>query len=280
MEIQNYVDEIKQLFENAILNDGLGGKTSLIRSQKLINILHEAVKGSLISNNVRSDNILPPLGQSKPELKIAGFLKKKDQDICVVPDGINKEKRLIDWGPLKAENQVDNLGSEYAENTLVINVRSQLSSLAKNTDTLFERTFAEALNLHIIYPKMVLGEVYLIPVYEYNDTSMISNKIEFKNNSTNLEKYISFFTSLNRRKDHTDSNEVFKYERCALIIVDFSKTPCKIYTNTEELKVDNLVSKDFSLELHDISFDHCISDLLTVYSQRFNIDQIASRFSL
>ena len=44
-----------------------------------------------------------------------------------------------------------------------------MSSLAKNSDTLFERTFAEAQNLHMRYPDIVLGEVYLIPVHEYDD---------------------------------------------------------------------------------------------------------------
>ena len=44
-----------------------------------------------------------------------------------------------------------------------------MSSLAKNADTLFERIFAKSLNLHMRYPNIVLGEVYLIPVYEYDD---------------------------------------------------------------------------------------------------------------
>ena len=34
-----------------------------------------------------------------------------------------------------------------------------MSSLAKNADTLFERTFAEAMNLHMQYPNIVLSDV-------------------------------------------------------------------------------------------------------------------------
>ena len=70
---------------------------------------------------------------------------------------------------LEQFKEIDPYGEEYSKNTLVINVRSQMSSLAKNSDTLFERTFAEAMNLHMQYPDIVLGEVYLIPINEYDD---------------------------------------------------------------------------------------------------------------
>lgn len=50
-------------------------------------------------------------------------------------------------GILKGER--DKYGFEFTEHTLSVNVRSQLSSIAKNFDTLYERTFAEAINLHL-----------------------------------------------------------------------------------------------------------------------------------
>lgn len=71
-----------------------------------------------------------------------------------------------------------------------------MSSLAKNSDTLFERTFAESQNLHMRYPNIVLGEVYLIPVREYDDELVKSNRVGFKARQTNIEKYISFFNSM------------------------------------------------------------------------------------
>ena len=158
---------------------------------------------------------------SKPEIKLAGFLKQKNQDITVVPRNIQPQPTEITWGPLSHEGIQDLFGFEYTSNSLVINVRSQLSSLAKNADTLFERTFAEAMNLHLIYKDIVLGDVYLIPVYEYEQSAAKINKVKFSNKRTNLEKYISFFSSVSGRIN-TDEDE-FKYERCALIIADFSE---------------------------------------------------------
>lgn len=284
------LNNIKEELEKTILHfdkekyeNGLKAKEGYIRSKALINCIHEAVKRELISKQVYLDSIFPPLGKTAPELKIAGFLKQKDQDVCVVPKKILRKERKIDWGPLLYENKIDPYGQEYIEQSLIINIRSQLSSLIKNADTLFERTFAEAFNIHLIYPNAVLGEVYLIPVYEYDDQAMKGNKVIFKESKTNLEKYISFFTALNNRAayGHDESKgiiiEAEKYEKIALLIVDFSKSPIKLYNSTEELKEDKLVNENFSLELEDLSFNIFIKSLLEIYEERFNILNIKEK---
>lgn len=247
---------------------GLEAKTSLIRSSTLINYVHEFVKHEMIRNKIKPETIFPPLGYSKPELKVTGMFKQKDQDICAKPIDIEPERTLINWGPMVNSGIYCNLGQKLSEQILSINVRSQLSSLAKNADTLFERMFAETLNLHEIYPRMVLGEVYLIPVYEYDDTAMKSNRVAFKRTQTNLEKYINFFHFLSGR-DNVDV-EKHKYERCALVIIDFNRPTAKVYNNTKELKADGLVSQNYDKELQDISTVNFISDLLKIYRDRFN----------
>ncbi len=269
---------MKAEMENAIRTASFGGqaydngqkaKEALIRSQRLINLLHETIKEALISHGVSATSIFPPLGQQSPEMKIAGFLKQKDQDICVVPEGLVPRRRLIDWGPLRFEpGSYDEYGQEYSEKTLVINVRSQLSSIAKNTDTLFERTFAESVNLHKIYPDMVLGEAYLIPVYEYDDEAMTRNRVAFKQRAVNIRKYISFFSALNLRD--TPRDDISKYEKATLIIVDFSRPVPKVYNWTSELVADRLVPGDFPLELHDLSFETFLPVLLEKHSSRFS----------
>lgn len=267
---------IKKEIESSILTSTFGEKSyangqkakeALIRSQKLINYVHEFVKRDLIENGIDPKLIYPPVGQTKPELKLAGFLKQKDQDVCVIPKGISKKRRKIDWGPLAFEDIYDEYGHDFTEQTLIINIRSQLSSLAKNADTLFERNFAEAMNLHSVYEKAVLGEVYMIPVYEYDDKAMEQNKIEFKTKRTNIEKYISFFTALNNRRDVT--KDEFKYERVALLIIDFSKDNPIIYTKTSELKAAGLVKDSFNLELENVSIVNFTKDLIDVYDSRF-----------
>lgn len=255
-------------FGNKEYDNGQKAKEALIRSQKLINYVHEFVKNDLVKNGIDPELIYPPLGQTKPELKLAGFLKQKDQDVCVIPRDVSKKRRKIDWGPLAFENVYDDYGHDFTEQTLIINIRSQLSSLAKNADTLFERNFAEAMNLHSVYKKAVLGEVYMIPVYEYDDVSMKENKIEFKNKRSNIEKYISFFTSLNNRKDVISDD--FKYERVALLIIDFSKENPIVYTKTSELKAAGLVNANFNLELENVSIINFSKDLIDVYSERFD----------
>ncbi len=257
---------------NKSFQNGLLAKESFIRSSRLIGYLHETVKYDLIQHGINPRNIYPPYGMSKPEIKLAGFLKQKNQDITIVPKNIKPQPTEITWGPLSHEGIEDLFGFEYTSNSLVINVRSQLSSLAKNSDTLFERTFAEAMNLHLIYKDIVLGEVYLIPVYEYEQSAAKINKVKFSSKRTNLEKYISFFSSVSGRSNTYEDE--FKYERCALIIADFSQDVPILYSSTKQLKDDGLISDDFDLELANISYLSMVDDLLRIYSERFNIKNI------
>lgn len=280
--IEDQLVAFKNMFEGAIRDsesDGLKAKTSIIRSSKLINLIHEAVKHELIRQGVNTTYLHPPQGKSSPELKIAGFLKQKKQDVCVTPDPgrVPRKNRTINWGPLKYKELKDSLGMDYTEKTLVINVRSQLSSIAKNRDTLFERTFAEALNLHMKYPKMVLGEVYLIPLYEYDEKAMeheeASKRIQFKDKPIKIEEYLSFFHGINNRASDTDAQ--YKYERCALLIVDFRPERPVLFT-TEELVKEGFLEEKFTKELSALSFDNFAKDILAVYEKRFDLKNLTT----
>ena len=260
--------EFKRLIEDSIITGGARGKESMIRSSGLINLIHDAVKFEFMQAGVNRDNIYPHFGATKPELKMAGFLKQKDQDICIVPSNIRKLSTTINWGPLAFENKNDPYGFDYSTNTLVINVRSQMSSLAKNADTLFERTFAEAQNLHIRYPDIVLGEVYLIPVHEYDDNLVKRNRVGFRSKQTNIEKYISFFNSINNRPTCGDD---YAYERCALLIVDFNRPQPYLFRNSDELKSAGYISQSFGIEYASLNFHDFVDDILSVYAERYNI---------
>lgn len=271
----SYINEqllqFKTMIEDSIIEGGAKGKESAIRSSALINLIHDAVKHEFIARGINPRNVFPPFCATKPELKIAGFLKQKDQDICIVPQGIRKVPTTITWGPLAFESKQDPYGMEYSTNTLVINVRSQMSSLAKNSDTLFERTFAEAQNLHMRYPDIVLGEVYLIPVHEYDDELVKRNRVGFKQRQTNVEKYISFFDSINNRaKGGAD----YAYERCALLVVDFNKLQPYLFKNSDELKSAGIISRNFGIEYATLNFQNFANDILCVYSSRYNINNL------
>ena len=273
--LQEAVNRIKSSIEAAIISGGTTAKNNLIRSQQPIKLLHEVVKSELIRSGVDSLCINPPLGESAGELKLAGFFKHKDQDICVVPNNVEKKPEILhSEGVLYGKKDV--FGSEFTEQTLSINVRSQLSSSAKNFDTLYERTFAEALNLHLRCPRMVLGEFYMIAVNEYDSNFANNKQVVYKRNSsikTHIQKYLLSFNAINGRKD--SSSNYYKYERVCLLIVDFSRDMPKIYHSNDELSADGLLDTNSVASIEQLSFPNFISDLMQIYTDRFG----AGRFT-
>ena len=263
--IQEAVNNFKKLIEDSILQGGIEAKEAMIRSSRPISCIHEAVKSALISAGVSRLRIFPPLGATSPELKLAGFIKHKHQDVCVAPEGFTPESEIMKEGLLQEVS--DYYGKAYTERTLSINVRSQMSSLAKNFDTLYERTIAEAQNLHVRCPKMVLGEVYMIAVKEYNPIAMKHNKVEFINKVGAVQKYIKSFQAINGRPDFTKQD--YKYEKVCLLIVDFGKTPAKIYSTNEELIVDSLMPADSQANIVELNWESFIPSILKTYELRF-----------
>jgi len=155
--------------------------------------------------------------------KVYGFPKTKEQDILIQPpqNGTN-----VSVGPIMA-----------------INVRSQLSSIDKNYDTLFERIFAESLNLHNRFPYMVLGYLYLLPKVGY-DSDAAKRKRVVLSERYSLEKYILSFLSIANR---TSPNDVsWKYEKVCLLIVDFENGPPKVMNDMEIFLNEGLVSEKFA----------------------------------
>lgn len=269
MTLQNAVNEIKKSIEAAIKKAGTEGKNNLIRSQKPIKLLHEVVKAELIRNKVAPECLNPPLNQSQGELSLSGFFKKKNQDICAIPRKVKANKETLDFQGI-LYGQEDKYGFDFTEKTLSINVRSQLSSSAKNFDTLYERTFAEALNLHLRCPKMVLGEFYMIAVNEYDSDAAHNKQVKYKNIkgvAKHVEKYLLSFAAVNGRKSITADH--FKYERVCLLIVDFSQNIPKVYNTDAELKKDNLLPDNSIATIGNLNFPSFISDLLAIHSTRF-----------
>jgi hypothetical protein len=270
MNIQQGLEAIKQLIENAIITNGEAGKKAVINSSKTINVLHEVVKSDLILNGVNSNLIRPAQGLSSPEIQLAGFLKFKTQDVCVFPNHLQPLPETINFNGLHTGKR-DPYGELFSEHVLTINLRSQLSSLAKNKDTMFERTYAEPLNLHRRLPKMVLGEVYLLSARELDSNQVKLKNVSYKPVSQkiakSLEEYIYGFSALNSR--NTQGDDFFKYERVALLIVDFSQSPLKIYETVSDLKSDGLLPQNSYCSLTSLTYTGFIDDLLSMYNRRF-----------
>lgn len=118
---------------------------------------------------------------------------------------------------------------------------------------------------------MVLGEVYLIPTYEYNVADANNKIVSFSDRCVDIARYMSFFSSINNRADN-DSD--YKYERCALLIVDFRKECPRLYHNNNELIQDNLLPKEFPIDYTTLSFDTFFDSLLSVYERRFGLKHL------
>ena len=108
--LQNALSQFKNQYEHAVKTATLDGKAygngeqakqAVIRSQRLIMHVHEAAKISLsrqLQASGREFAVFPPIGRSKPELKVTGFLKSKDQDLTFLFDGDTPRQETITTG--------------------------------------------------------------------------------------------------------------------------------------------------------------------------------------
>lgn len=283
VQMQFALNQIKADIEASIIANGESGKNALIRTQRPIKLIHNVVKTAFLNAGIHHSLINPELSRlrkvvnppvrvnTRPvvlkdkELPLAGYLKTKNQDVSIIPNNIHINEEILGF-PTYLNGFKDRFGSTFTESVLSVNVRSQLSSVAKNFDTLYERTFAESLNFHLRLPQMVLGEVYMIVVKEYDSDAASNNTVAFKN-SEHIEKFILAFQALNNRLDITDP--LYKYERIALLIVDFSQTVPKLYNTTQELINDGLIPNTSIANMDSLSFNGFVSDLLRIYNTRF-----------
>lgn len=273
MTIQDAVTNFKDLIENSIIVGGNESKTAMIRSSVPILNLHDAVKHQLISRGVNPGLICPLVGHRSPELKLAGSLKQKDQDVCVKPNSITPTRELLQSGLLQGVN--DPYGNAFTEKTLAVNVRSQISSISKNFDTLYERTISEAQNLHDRCSNMVLGELYMIAIPEYDDKQFGKNICSYKNVSQNMvEKYIKSFHAITGRDDSKLQFD-YQYEATCLLIVDFRQNPPKIYNSTAELQADGFLPLITTVQYEGLDWNSFSTKLLSIYDSRFGIGNLS-----
>lgn len=275
--------QFKTGIENAIVTGGGRAKISLIRSQNGIKLIHNAIKTELVNLGIHPSLINPskkqlkrainPTAYSKPyklydkERKLAGYIKTKDQDISIIPSNIPIHPTTLSY-PTNLNGYYDLYGDLLTESILTINVRSQLSSTNKNYDTMYERTFAEPLNLHLRCPKMVLGELYIFMLNEYNSNEVKQKRVVFdKMPPKTIEKYIKSFQAVNSRPNTTTDD--YKYERCCLLLVDFNRSIPKIYGDTQTLIQDGFLPATTTVNMSNLSYTEFEQDLLDIYTSRF-----------
>lgn len=258
------VTDYRNQLRDAIVARGTAGKTAAIRSGKPIQAIHKAVKLALEHKSVDASRFSPTIASTKGELTLTGFIKKKRQDVCVKPLGLTPSKR--DRLSSLLSGTEDSFGKAYTERTIAINVRSQFSSLAKNFDTLFERTVAEAHNLHLNCPSMVLGEVYMIAAPEY-DVEAIDRHVFQPCNLKFIDKYVEAFAAINNRKSVEDPD--YLYERVCLLVVDFREEVPVVHQSTDALRKAGLLSPNSVAQYEGLEWDTFAEDILAIYRKRF-----------
>jgi enamine deaminase RidA (YjgF/YER057c/UK114 family) len=276
--LQEAVNTIKDDLENAIrtgqclgkrYENGQRAKEALIRSQRLIMRLHEVTKVSVsaaLQRHSMAHRVHPPIGQSSPELRITGFIKAKQQDVVfVIGEGALCPEIIAD-GPLAGET--DLVGRDVSEHAIVIGIRSQMSSVAKNFDTLMERAFAETLNLRLRLPKLVMAEVYLLPVAEYDDAAMKRNQVTFKSAAVPVVKFIRTFLGISGRNNRNLNSSLYKYDRSCLLLVDCRCNPARVFYTLDELKEERIVPASFEADFGKLSPRGLSEDLVNAYRER------------
>lgn len=248
LEIKNEIERAirTKKYKGKTFENGVEAKQALIRSQSLIMRLHEVVKVGLkkeLASQKLAATMFPEVEETGPEQKVYGFIKAKDQDVTILFNKIPSVPLKLEEGPMAGI--VDEIGFEKTNKSIVIGVRSQLSSIEKNFDTLMERAFAETLNLRLRTKRITLGDVYMIPLHEYDDTHMKNQKVIFKQKKVNIAKFIKTFYSITVNGSDPGEEMIYKYDEFALVLVDFNQPNPKVYYTTEALKADGFLPKDF-----------------------------------
>ena len=218
--------------------NGEKAKESLIRSSEFIDQIHKAVKKSFLEKN---NNLIfkPDIGKRSSEEVIKGKIKTKKQDITIK---FKNSKKVL---------------------PLVINVRSQMSSIEKNFDTILERAFAEVVNLRL-ENNYIMGEVFLIPINELDQAASKENKVKFYKNSLNFEKFFNSYNSINDRKDlEDDKYNFFKCDKICLLVVDFACNPPKLISDFGNDKLNKSYQK--------LSYEGYCEFLLNKYQKSINV---------
>ena len=146
-----------------------------------------------------------------------------------------------------------------------------MSSVSNNFDTLMERAFAETLNLRLRLPGLTMGEVYVLPVVEYDDAPMQNNHLAWKRRPVNVGKFIRTFLAITHRAPENLQHELYKYERSALVLVDFRPPRPRIYLTLDELRQDDLVPENFQGNFARLSPNGFARDLLDMHAIRHPI---------
>ena len=215
--LQDRLTTFKEDYENTRKGDS-ETKINTIRSGRLIKIIEDWCVEELILERVDPKHI-------SSNFTAQGYFKTKQQDVSVLCKKFNCEKHRK--MPL-----------------LTINVRSQLSSIQKNHDTLYERAIAEVLNLHVADTSHVAGFMWLMPLYGYDPKILKKGRISISEQYKRT-KYIESFELINQRSSIL--NKEWKFERMCMLLIDFNKKRPEPIIGLPEKPLDKKLFSDLDV---------------------------------
>jgi len=95
---------------------------------------------------------------------------------------------------------------------------------------------------------------------------MKRNTVGWVSRPTDVDAFVSIFNGMSHRKSTSDFHEAYKYERSALLLVDFSADPPRLYKDAEELLDDGLISNVDKYNYKALSHRDFARDLIKAYS--------------
>lgn len=123
--------------------------------------------------------------------------------------------------------------SHYANGPqIIIGVRSQMSSVAKNIENYYEGIIGECISLHDRFPMATIGYIYLLPKHPIKPG--LTEDID-------LDKAELLYKKITSRADWHDPHD--KYEHFAFLKVDFDKDPPELLDTCDILKIDSFFDK-------------------------------------
>ena len=118
--------------------------------------------------------------------------------------------------------------------SMLISVKSPMTSIDKNVGSRFEEALGDVFTLHEKYPFCVFGFVMTLPMVDHAKKADGTEA----GNSINFLKLERFLTTITNRTD-TDK-DYMKYEHLAFVVVDWDSTPPKIvdsYPKNKDLSI-------------------------------------------
>ena len=191
-----------------------------VRSQGFIKSLHKGLAEDL-------DALLTPAARKRnitvvEEATIFGSHKPKDVDVSVI-DPQN--------GPL-----------------IMVGVRSQMSSVAKNALTYYEGIIGECISIQDRFPMAVIGYVYLMPLQP-----IIAGHEQA---TINHVRYARMYDAITGRTGQTYRDIRGVFDEFAYMVVDFNQTP-------PALRNDLITGVE-----HDLTIGTFVNRMIHTFNQR------------